>query len=74
MNFAAANYPELAVFFPEFKEQAKLPRQWVINILYSRIGDPFNDFVKNQMEERNDALQTQKDLRINIDPQILQAF
>ena len=46
MNFAASNFPELAVFFPCFKEQAKLPRQWVINIIYSRIGEPFNLFVK----------------------------
>ena len=46
MTFAASNFPELAVFFPEFKEQAKLPRQWVINVLYSRIGEQFDQFVK----------------------------
>ena len=74
MTWAATNYAELAVFFPCFKEQAKLPRQWCINVLYSRIGEPFAAFVKAQMGQRNDALQTQKDLRINIDPAILQAF
>lgn len=31
----------------------KVPRQWVINIAYSVIGEPFNAWVKDEIATRN---------------------
>jgi hypothetical protein len=74
IHFSARNFVEVGVYFPEIKEQAKLPRQWIINILFSTIGDPFSKFVKSRTEERNSKICVKKNLNISIDPDILQAF
>ena len=46
----------------------------MINILFSKIGEPFHGFVKSRTEERNSKLYVKKDLNIDIDPDILAAF
>jgi hypothetical protein len=64
----------LAIYFPEVKEQAKLPRQWIINVLYSTIGQDFAFFVKTRTEERNQKIYVKKDLSVAIDKDVLAAF
>lgn len=53
MAWALRNLPAIEQYFPEPKEQVKLPRQWTINVLYSGIGDDFAEFVKTRTLERN---------------------
>jgi hypothetical protein len=45
LKWAGENYQEVARFFPILKEQVKLPRQWIINVLFSVIGEDFAQFV-----------------------------
>jgi hypothetical protein len=52
----------------------KLPRQWVINVMYSYIGDPFAEFVIFRTQERNQKIYVKKDLSVAIDPDVLAAF
>ena len=40
-------------YFPDGKEQGKLPKQWVVNVALTLIGEPFNDFIKEQVTNRN---------------------
>ncbi len=40
-------------FMPDERDIPKLPRQWVVNLAYTLIGDEFRDWVKNRIEERN---------------------
>ena len=57
-------------YLPEEKERFKLPKQWVVNITYTMAGEDFADWVKQAIEERNHKLTVEKDLMINIDPDV----
>ena len=70
----AARYPETARFLPEPDEQKKLPRQWVINLVYTLAGKPFADWVLEHIEARNSKLVQQRKMAISMDPEILRAF
>ena len=52
----------------------RLPRQWIINVIYALVGDPFRLWVSQQVKERNDHVAEQNDLMIELDPQIAAAF
>jgi hypothetical protein len=64
----------VAQYFPILKEQVKLPRQWIINVLFSVIGEPFAQFVNERTEQRNQDIYVKKDLTVAIDPAVLAAF
>ena len=38
MQLEAAKYPEVAYYLPDAKELAKVPRQWLANVIYSVVG------------------------------------
>ena len=40
-------------YLPDDREIRKIPKQWLINLCYSIIGDPFKIWVKEQIEDRN---------------------
>jgi hypothetical protein len=61
-------------YFPMGKEQAKLPKQWVVNVAASLLGGIFNDWVKEQIERRNKRVAIERDVMINLDPDIAAAF
>ena len=50
------SYPAVAQHLPLAKEIAKLPRQYIINIVFSIVGQPFDHWVKSQIQLRNDKL------------------
>ena len=45
--------------------------QWIINVCYSVIGRDFSDFVRGQIEARNEYVANKQDLHVEIDPEIL---
>ena len=49
-------YPATAVYLPDAKDHDKLPRQWLISLLYTLIGRPFADWALEAMEERNQKI------------------
>ena len=55
---------------PDERDRHKLPRQFVINVIYSLLGDPFRRWVSSEIQKRNDELALQKDLVIELDPAI----
>lgn len=61
-------------FFPETKEVKKFPKQWIVNILASVIGDKFRFWVRERIEARNEKIATEKDINIDIDPVIFDIF
>ena len=69
-----AQKPDCHPFFPIWKEIAKLPKQWIVNVTHSVIGDPFKHWIRQAIEERNDKVTVKKDLNINFDPQLAAAF
>ena len=56
------------------KETLKLPREYIGNVLYTLIGDNFQDFVNSKIEERNLKVTEDRDLTIEMDPAIARAF
>ena len=56
------------------KEIRKVPKQWIINIAYSVLGEGFAAWIKTQIEERNTKVTVEKNLMINLDPDIAAAF
>ncbi len=59
---------------PIEKELLKIPKQWIVNIAYTLFGDSFSNWVFDQIEARNAKLAKEKNLMINIDPEIAAAW
>ena len=68
------NNEEFQKHMPIEKELLKIPKQWVVNIAYSLFGDSFSDWVFAQIEARNAKLAKEKNLMINLDPEIAAAW
>ena len=64
----------LKLFLPDERDISKLPRQWIINVIYSLCGDSFREWVSQQVKDRNDSLAEKRDLMIAMDPEIAAAF
>ena len=61
----AEQYPEVSQALPiEQREVDKLLRQYIINIVYSVVGEPFRKWVEKVMEDRNAKIMEDKDLGI----------
>ena len=61
-------------YMPEEREVFKLPKQWVINVTYSVMGSEFSDWVRERIDARNQNIVSDRNLIINMDPQIAEAF
>ena len=59
---------------PDQRDHRKLPRQWIINVIYSLVGEPFRAWVSGVIKGRNELLATKNDLLIELDPDIARAF
>ena len=53
---------------PADKEILKLPKQWVVNVVYTQAGDPFAAWVQQKVKDRNEEVATKKDINISVDP------
>ena len=61
-------------YLPIEKELDKVPKQWLVNVIYSVLADPFKNWVKAKIEERNEKVIADKDLLIDMDPDVAKAF
>ena len=52
----------------------KLPRQYLINLINTVVGQPFSDWVSEKIEARNHKLIEESNSAITLDPEILRAF
>ena len=59
---------------PVTKEIRKMPRAYVCNIIYTRVGQPFADWVAARCKERNEKLSDDHNLNIMLDPKIAAAY
>ena len=59
---------------PDDKDMDRIPRAWVANVIYTIVGQPFRDFVNEQIERRNQTLISKRDLNITMDQAIFNAF
>ena len=68
------NKREILRFLPDERDLLSLPRQYVLNVIYTLEGKDFADFIKEKIAERNDSLAKKQDLMIEMDPEIARAF
>ena len=59
---------------PDERDIRKLPRQWIANVIYTLVGDPFREWVSKTIKKRNDTVASKNDLMIELDPAIAKAF
>jgi len=70
LNFAK-DYPEVMKAFPSVeKERKKLPRQYIINVIYTLVGQPFRDWVYRLVDNRHESVVDKRDMNIVMDPEI----
>ena len=71
----ARNYfPILAEYLPDERDISRLPRQWIVNLIYTIVGDDFKKWVAEKVRTRNDKIASKYDLMLDLDPQIAKAF
>ena len=58
----------------EPREVEKLLRQYIINLVYTIVGDRFKEWVDAVIDARNARITTERNLGIQLDPEIMQAF
>ena len=51
-----------------------MPRAYIGNIIYTVLGEPFNEWVKGQIHKRNEARKEERSMQIALDPEILKLF
>ena len=52
----------------------KVPRQWLINVTYTLVGERFATWVKDEIANRNEAIAKKQKLLIELDSDIYDAF
>ena len=66
----AAHYPQVESYLPDAKEHPQLPRQWLINVIFTVGGDDFGRWAQRMQDDRNNKMAQDNGLLIDIDPEI----
>jgi hypothetical protein len=73
MGFAHM-WPQCLPYLPIQKELAKVPKQWISNVIFSIVGESYSDWVKQRIVDRNAKIVIKNNLNIDMDPAIALAF
>ena len=52
------------------QEREKLPRDYIISVIYTLVGKPFSDWVDQLVEERHEGVADKRELYIEMDAEI----
>lgn len=67
----AQGYPNVIQALPEVEQEIfKLPRQYLINVIFSIVGQPFRNWVIQKQNARHQKVADEKDMYIQMDPEI----
>ena len=66
----AREYPAVMNALPIEKEIHKLTRQYLINVIYTIVGDNFVEWVNERVEKRNKKIKEEGKMMIDIDPEV----
>jgi hypothetical protein len=69
-----SEHPESHLYFPQQNELRRLPKQFIVNVASTVIGRQFDDWVKQQILNRNLKVAKEQDLHIEVDPEIAEIF
>ena len=60
----------MAKWLPDVIEIRRLPKEFLANVAYTVIGQPFADWVRQQIEIRNEKLAVDQQIHIELDPEL----
>ena len=71
----AAEYPQVGQALPIApKEVLKLPRAYIVNVIYTLVGQPFAAWVSAGIEAINRKVQLKNNMMVEMDPEIARIF
>ena len=71
----AEQIPEVMICLPESqKEILKVGKQYLINLVYTIVGQKFADWVLERIELRNQKLVADRGLMIEVDEEVAKAY
>ena len=73
-NFLEEGHRHVFQYMPDAQEIHKVPKQWIANVANSILKNIFSDWVKAQVESRNETVRSKKNMMIQMDPEIAAAF
>ena len=73
LDYALAS-SEVKAALPPVREIWKLPRAYVCNVVFTILGDPFQAWVNERCQDRNEKLAIEKELNIQLDANVAKAF
>ena len=73
-NFLEEGHRHVFQYMPDSQEIHKVPKQWIANVANSILKNIFSDWVKAQVEARNETVKSKKNMMIQMDPEIAAAF
>jgi hypothetical protein len=74
LEWACAQSNLIQMYLPEEREIVKLPKQWILNVVYAILGEAFSTFIHERCQARNDKIIQERQMTINVDPEIAAAF
>ena len=66
--------PNIMHYLPDKQEIHLLPRQYLANVIFTIVGQDFDDWVKERIKERNEKMATKNNMLIEMDAEIAAAF
>ena len=72
--FSIGQNKDIEKYLPDKRELFKVSREWIANVCATVLGTAFTDWVKEQIEERNEAVKEKGEMNIELDPDIAAAF
>ena len=66
--------PQIEAYLPDEIDIPKIPKQWIVNVCASILGQNFRDWVTQQIQDRNTLIAEKKEIMINMDPQLAAKF
>ena len=64
----------LLVYLPEERDMDKVPRQWLVDVIYTVFDEDFKTWVHDLVEARNEHAKGEEEDQIVMDPEIYAIF
>ena len=61
-------------YMPDKGELHKVSREWICNVVATVLGTTFTNWVKEQIEARNEEVREKKDMNIELDEDVAASF
>ena len=66
----ALQWPGLKDYLPDGPDLDRVNRKWLINVIYTIVGEEFNDWVQREVNARNNKVTDTQKMNMEMDPGI----